>query len=401
MSCTIVVGLAYGDEGKGATTDALVRHNKADLVVRYNGGAQAAHNVITPDGLHHTFCQFGSGTFVPGVKTHLSRFVLVNPITMLNEETFLSKIGITDAFERTSVDKKALIITPYQKALNRLIEMSRGSDRHGSCGQGIGQTRALHLQFGDEVLFAGDLANGPKMRDKLEFHREEAIREFKGCGPNLAPQSMEWYQEMTTLYNHKIIGECLDIYSNWAKKVKLVDSLGDVDYDRHIVFEGAQGVLLDEKYGIQPHTTWTNTTCENAITLLNEIGYKDSIHKIGVLRSYFTRHGAGPFRSEASNLKKIAPEPHNKTEIYQESFKVGHFDMSLVEHALSVCKVDSLAINHLDIAHEFPSILIYMYESDIMFMKSIDSFMSVVRERTKLPISIEGYGPTVGHRRMK
>ena len=79
-------GLGYGDEGKGSIVDYLTRIKKAGVVVRYNGGAQAGHNVVTPDRLHHTFSQFGSGTFIPGVKTHLSRFVVLNPLGMMREE---------------------------------------------------------------------------------------------------------------------------------------------------------------------------------------------------------------------------------------------------------------------------------------------------------------------------
>ena len=82
----LVAGLGFGDEGKGSIVDALVRKHGAHTVVRYNGGAQAAHNVVDLDGRHHTFSQFGSGTFVPGTRTFLSRFMVVNPLGMLIEE---------------------------------------------------------------------------------------------------------------------------------------------------------------------------------------------------------------------------------------------------------------------------------------------------------------------------
>src|ERR1700689_3707681 len=100
----LVAGLLWGDEGKGATVDALTHRFNAGLIVRYNGGSQAGHNVVLPDGRQHCFSQFGSGTFYPGVKTHLSRFMLVNPMNMSNEYAHLHELGIHDAWERTTVD---------------------------------------------------------------------------------------------------------------------------------------------------------------------------------------------------------------------------------------------------------------------------------------------------------
>src|SRR5512146_3203468 len=112
----LVADLGYGDAGKGSIVDYLTRLTNAHTVVRYNGGAQAAHNVITPDGRHHTFSQFGSGTFVPGTRPHLSRFMMVHPLAMLAEERHLRALGIPDAFRRVSVDREALVTTPFQQS---------------------------------------------------------------------------------------------------------------------------------------------------------------------------------------------------------------------------------------------------------------------------------------------
>ncbi|HMA92189.1 MAG TPA: adenylosuccinate synthetase, partial [Polyangiaceae bacterium] len=96
----IVVDLGFGDAGKGLLTDALVRRHDIQLVMRFNGGAQAGHNVVTDSGRHHTFSQFGSGTFVPGVRTHLSRDVVVHPTALAVEAEVLTRQGVTDALER-------------------------------------------------------------------------------------------------------------------------------------------------------------------------------------------------------------------------------------------------------------------------------------------------------------
>lgn len=406
MKAFVVVGMAFGDEGKGATTNFLVLKSGAKLVVRYNGGAQAAHNVVLEDGRHHTFCQFGSGTFIPNVKTHLSRFVLVNPITMLHEETYLQKLGVSDAFQRTSVDGKALIITSYHKALNRMKELVRGDLKHGSCGQGIGATRKFHLKYSELALFAKDLKDYNQTRTKLQVIRDVCLDSYKRLVGEYSREIFDFKEEQEDLWEEetrKIIGlleqdVMVNKYSHWVKKVKIVDSLMDVYPMTPVVFEGAQGVLLDETFGFQPHTTWTNTTCENALTLIKEISPTAMVSRVGVFRKYFTRHGAGPFATEDKGLNQYCPEPHNKTEIYQDHFRVGHFDMDLAKYALEVCPVDSLAINHMDV--QIPGLLVKVNKGDTIFMKSEDNFLKTIEEHTKVPIEILGFGPTAAHRRL-
>src|SRR3954462_3394351 len=116
----IVVDLAFGDCGKGTIVDFLTRQYEAHTVVRFNGGPQAGHNVVTADGRHHTFAQFGSGSFVPGVRTLLSRFMLIEPYALLNEAAHLEQIGVPDPMSRLFIDGRCLVITPPQQAANRL-----------------------------------------------------------------------------------------------------------------------------------------------------------------------------------------------------------------------------------------------------------------------------------------
>src|SRR5438270_13073609 len=113
----ILCGLGYGDEGKGTWTDYLARTEPVHTVVRFNGGAQAGHNVVTPDGRHHTFAQFGAGTF-HGVPTHLSRFMLVSPFALAAEAAHLAELGVRDPFSLLSADSRALLTTPYHRAAN-------------------------------------------------------------------------------------------------------------------------------------------------------------------------------------------------------------------------------------------------------------------------------------------
>ncbi len=128
----LVVDLGFGDAGKGTLTDWLVRRHGARLVVRFNGGAQAGHNVVTEDGRHHTFAQFGAGSFVPGVRTHLARPTVLHPLAMLVEARHLARKGVPDALERTTVSEGARVITPFHQAAGRLRALARGSGRHGT-----------------------------------------------------------------------------------------------------------------------------------------------------------------------------------------------------------------------------------------------------------------------------
>src|SRR5260370_18697973 len=149
----IVVDLGFGDAGKGSVVDYFTRQFAAHTVVRFNGGAQAGHNVITSEGQHHVFSQFGSGSFVPGVRNYLSEYMMVNPLNLMKEAAHVESFGL-EPFENLVVDKNALITTPFHQAVNRLREIDRGKHAHGSCGMGIGETRldwskGLGLATGD------------------------------------------------------------------------------------------------------------------------------------------------------------------------------------------------------------------------------------------------------------
>lgn len=398
MTCWLVAGLGYGDCGKGATVDAIVRQTGANLVVRYNGGAQCAHNVVTPEGKHHCFSQFGSGSFVPEVRTYLSRFVLINPVSMLNEGELLKKQGITDIYERTFVDRRAVVITPYQRALNRLQEMSRGRNRHGSTGMGIGVARQDHLELGDAVLFVDDLVNRRTMTDKLEFSRSICAK--RAMALNFQFIDTDIKRELNSMSSDTTTEWYVNKYTEWCQQVKLTFEPTRATEHSGIVFEGAQGMLLDEKWGFQPHTTWTDITFTNAETILNEMNYLGPVHKMGVLRSYFTRHGAGPFPSEDVSLLSDPQmvEEHNKEEKYTGAFRVGAFDIPSTLYSLhAIGGVNSLVINHLDIAHRRRHVDVYLAKENTIKL-SPNRFLNMLTEMTRTPISMMGYGVSSLHR---
>jgi adenylosuccinate synthase len=330
----IVVDLGYGDSGKGTVVDWLCASRPVHAVVRFNGGAQAAHTVVLRDGRRHTFAQFGSGTLRPGVRTHLSRFVVVDPLALATEAAHLDAIGVPDAFDRLTVDRDALLATPYHRAANRARERARGAARHGSCGMGVGEAMAYQLACPDDAPRVADCQAPVLLRRKLITLRDRLAAEV---GPLDAPP----------------VDDCVTAFAAFASSVSIVDTsfatalmkAGDV------VFEGAQGVLLDEWHGFHPYTTWSTTTFANAEKLLAEAGVAGEATRLGVLRVVTTRHGPGPLVTEDPTLRLT--DPHNPTNAWQGRFRFGHFDAVAHRYALAVAGgVDGLALTHVDVVDD-------------------------------------------------
>jgi adenylosuccinate synthase len=353
----LVADLGFGDAGKGSLVDYLVRQHSAHTVIRYNGGAQAAHNVVTPDGRHHTFAQFGAGMFVPGTATHLSAYMLVAPPEMLAEARHLESLGVAAPFARTTLDRRARVITPYQQAANRLRELARGDARHGSCGLGIGETMSDWLTHGERVLLAGDLPDRAAARAKLAFIRDLKRAQLADVIAS-APKTPAVEAQIAVFDNPTLIEATADLYALFAERLTLTDAAFTRDLMARpgtMVFEGAQGVLLDQDYGFHPYTTWSDTTFGSADALLSEGGYGGAVLRLGVVRAYTTRHGAGPFVTEDAELTARIPDRHNGDNPWQRTFRVGWFDAVATRYALNaVGGVDALAVTCLDRLLELP-----------------------------------------------
>ena len=194
----IVGGLLFGDEGKGTTVEYLANETKAKLVVRFGGGSQAAHHIVLQNGIWHCFSQFGAGSFLPGCRTLLGKYMFISPHTMKNEEKVLLDKGQIDILNRLHIDNDCFIITPYHKLLNRICEILKGGKMHGSTGQGVGATsddayRAYpdHFPLGDiflnktknnqvnTCLQIKDLADKTLLFSKLNKLVLEKIKEVK------------------------------------------------------------------------------------------------------------------------------------------------------------------------------------------------------------------------------
>ncbi|MEV6608846.1 adenylosuccinate synthetase [Kutzneria sp. NPDC051319] len=319
----IVIDLGFGDAGKGATVDWLCANGSVSAVVRFNGGAQAAHNVVA-DGRHHRFAQFASGTLA-GVPTLLSRHMLVEPIALAAESVALAGLGVPDPLGLLNIDGDALLTTPIHVAANRAREDARGTARHGSCGMGIGETAAYALEHSaPRVADCQDIPRLTRRLDALARHYAPLIGDRVGS-----------------------IRELVSLYREFAAAVRIVgpDAPATFAGRGRLVFEGAQGVLLDEWRGLHPHTTWSTVEPRHACAMITALGERPYV--LGVTRTYMTRHGAGPFPTEDPDL--ALPEPHNSTGEYQGAFRVGHFDPILLRYAIEACGgIDGLSVTHLD-----------------------------------------------------
>jgi adenylosuccinate synthase len=279
-----VVDLGFGDAGKGTVVDWLCATRPVPAVIRFNGGAQAGHNVVTEDGRAHTFAQFGSGS-LRGVPTFLSRFMVVDPLALTAEADHLSTLGVPSPYSLLAVDRAALVATPYHRLANQARELARGADRHGSCGMGVGETVAHALDHPDDAVRFGDLTNPVVLRRKLD--------------------QLAAFLRSTGTFAHPPVDDCVAAFTAIASRVRAVDSsyLDGLLAAGPCVFEGAQGVLLDEWRGFHPYTTWSTTTFDN----VGALGV--DCYRLGVLRCFTTRHGAGPMVTEDDALTAVPRRP--------------------------------------------------------------------------------------------
>ena len=351
----ITTDLGYGDAGKGTMVDALVHKENIDLVVRYSGGAQAAHNVVTPNGRHHTFAQFGSGSFRPGTMTYLGPKVLVHPKLLLTEAAALAKLGVAEPLRLMHVDERAPVITPYHQLVNQIKELARGNCRHGSTGIGIGETRADSEDESVDHITAGDLRNLELVRAKLAAVREaKKLASLPLLQEHASNEAIIRAWHMFT--SETLFKETLTSYEKLARQVHITGASflrGHLRSGRRAIFEAAQGTLLDEDYGFFPYVTRGKVRDVHAHELLAEVGHTGRPYVLGITRAYAARHGPGPFPTENAWLRSNIHEAHNEHGQWQGAFRMGHFDLVATRYAIAVNKqVDGVAVTSLDqLAH--------------------------------------------------
>lgn len=300
MYSKAVIGLAFGDEGKGLTTNYLCLQNPDALVVRYSGGQQAGHTVVS-DGKRHVFSNFGSGTF-NGNPTYWSKYCTFDPVGFYKECKILHNLGI---YPQIHIDGKCPVTTPMDKEINEEKDMN-----NGTCGVGVGTTLAREEKF-FSLLFE-DLFHPSVVKTKIELMRKY----YRDCN-----------QEYLDVFYH-----CVD----WIYNVFLSWNSGfyktyGIPYNYHtLIFEGSQGLLLDQHYGFFPHVTRSNVGTTNILELVNDV------EVYCITRSYQTRHGNGPMTNlEIPHNLKLNPLETNVNNKFQGEFKVSLLDLDLLEYAVS------------------------------------------------------------------
>lgn len=319
MKSQIVIGLGFGDEGKGLTTNYLCHQSNKPLVIRFSGGHQAGHTVVLEDGTRHVFSSFGAGT-LNGVPGYWSRFCTIYPLGLFNELASLLEKGIEPILY---VDALTLVTTPYDVFYNRNTEKI---NQHGSCGLGFGAT-VTRDKRSPYKLYAQDLFYPTVLKQKLN-----AIKKY--------------YQDKTNSdYSDKALSEMMDIYMKMLNDIlPYITIVHEKEFFTrtiiekgfsNLIFEGSQGILLDMDYGFFPNVTYANTTSKNALELINEyqLGETEIYY---ITRAYQTRHGNG-FISNASLNLDYSPNPNetNKYNPWQGHQRSTPLDMDMLSYALN------------------------------------------------------------------
>lgn len=317
-----VIGAGYGDEGKGLMTDFHAAKG-ASVVVRSNGGAQAGHTVTTPEGRRHVFHHFGSGAFAD-VPTHLSRFFVMNPVVFFGElkalEENAGNIVVTGSPD-------ALVTTPYDMMINQIIEMARGHARHGSCGLGIGETEERSLRSQYALLYRDVLNPRFSLQDRLRAIRDEWVgNRLKTLGVNSVPVDFQNAIKSDDVID-RFIADC-ELYRN------AVQVLEDRNLPDAALFEGAQGLLLDQTYGAFPHVTRSNTGLRNMVEISSQAGYAE-LSVTYATRAYVTRHGAGPLAHADNDMSWLSMvDETNQPNAWQGTIRQAPLDVDVLKDAI-------------------------------------------------------------------
>jgi adenylosuccinate synthase len=330
-----VIGANYGDEGKGLMTDYhAAPAGPNGIVVRFNGGAQAGHTVTTPAGLRHVFSHFGSGT-LGGASTYLARRFVCHPLMFFKERDALEAAGVE--VPPVFVDGRAPVSTLYDILINQAVERRRGGHRHGSCGMGFGETveRNLDPAF---ALTVADLQQGAGWL----LHRLGAIRDryvqarLRALGiAALDAQDAEW------LASDAALQRFVHAAMRFKRTTRPAPPTLLADYAQ-VVFEGAQGLLLDQARGAFPYVTRSHTGMRNALEVAQEAGI-EVLDVTYATRAYLTRHGAGPLAGELPARPYAGIEDRtNVPNEFQGTLRFAHLDLDVIERTVRADFADAL-----------------------------------------------------------
>lgn len=349
MAVTIVIGSQWGDEGKGKIIDYLSAHS--DLIVRFHGGNNAGHTIINKKGkfaLHLV----PSGIFNPNAKTIISNGVVLDLEVLLQEIQDLEKVGIILS-NRLLISPRAHLIMPYHKLLDKLYEETKGKSKTGTTGRGIGPAYADKVSYNG--IRVGDLLNPKVFSVKLQTQLLVKNKILKALGsPPLKQTEIE------------------KSFAEMRKKIKpfvfetfeLLNSA--IDKNQKILFEGAQGVFLDNDWGTYPFVT-ASSMMSGGITQYAGIAPQKIKTVLGVAKAYTTRVGGGPFPTELTNDigNKLRNEGSEFGATTGRPRRCGWLDLELLRFAAKINGFTGIAITKLDVLDIFPEIKIsthYTYQ---------------------------------------
>ena len=348
MPATVIVGLQWGDEGKGKTTDFLAE--QVAMVVRYQGGDNAGHTVVNGDEVFKLHL-VPSGVLYPHITSVIGSGVVVNPETLITELDMLAERGID--VSRVRVSSAAHVIMPYHVALDRAQESRLGDGKVGTTGRGIGPA------YGDRAWRVGlrmeDLLERDVLRERLSrvLPDKNLLLGSHGLGPlsldDLVEQAVGWGER---LRDH--IADSTGLVQAGLRR-------GD-----HVLLEGAQGTLLDLDHGSYPFVTSSSPVAGGACTG-GGIGPLQVDEVLGVMKAYATRVGSGPFPTELEDEigAGIAARGHEVGTTTGRPRRVGWLDAVPLRYAVAVNSVSSIMLNKLDILSGVdPILLCVAYEID-------------------------------------
>jgi len=354
MSTLVVVGSQWGDEGKGKITDLL--SEEAGIIVRYQGGCNAGHTVVKGDN-QFIFHLIPSGILHQGVKCLIGNGVVIDPESLLQEIESLKKKNI-EINDNLFIDFKAHVVLPYHKTLDEKKEIKRGKDKIGTTQRGIGPA------YADKIARTGirmiDLIDEKSLLKKLENNLNEKNTIFeKLYGLKISNQEKKDILKKYIEYGQLLKKYVTDVslYLNQA-----------INEDKKILFEGAQGTLLDVDHGTFPYVTSSNPIAGGAC-IGTGVGPTKIDRVMGITKAYTTRVGRGPFPTEMQGeLEEYTRQKGGEFGATTgRPRRCGWFDAVLVNYAVRINGMDSMVLTKIDVLSDFDKIKIctsYKYNGE-------------------------------------
>jgi adenylosuccinate synthase len=332
-----VLGAQWGDEGKGKIVDLLTPH--FSIVARYQGGHNAGHTVYA-NGRKFVLRLLPSGILHAGIKCVIGNGVVVDPQALFAEIDELESAGIAIG-DRLMISDKAHLILPYHRELDRLSEARRGERKIGTTSRGIGP--AYEDKIARRGVRVGDLANAASLAEAVQHNVEARNR--------LIPEStMDWRQVIEEL------NQAWARMNRWVTDVSVF--LAQARRDRQsIMFEGAQGTLLDIDHGTYPYVTSSNATIGGVCTGLG-VGTRTIDGVLGVAKAYTTRVGEGPLPTELTGElgNRLRESGQEFGAVTGRPRRCGWYDAVAVRYAVRVNGLDALALTKLDVLDDLPEL---------------------------------------------